>query len=143
MCSALCILKQYAKQTKLELSLMDAVALRGARQTTSVRDPDHLSNRLGILNGAKHEVGDIRSGDRQPPPEVLPECDSVTAALRSVRESWRSNDRPLCVALAKNVFHPRQIGVVSAKGHFGQRREQITHEEPVTGIVLRRIRTAR
>src|SRR5262252_165912 len=84
----------------------------------SVRNSDHLSDRPGIFKGTKHEIRDVSSRDRDPPTEVLPECGSVMAALRSVCELRRSDDGPVGAAFAKNLFHLCKIRIVLAESHF-------------------------
>src|SRR5262245_34866870 len=109
----------------------------------SVRDADHLSDCLWIVDRAKHEVRDVSPGNRQAASKVAAKGGSVSAKSRSVRESRRANDGPIRAALAEHILHSREVGVVPAEEGFRQRRQQMTHEETVAGIVPWRVRATR
>ncbi len=71
-------------------------------------------------------------------PDVLPERRPVGAGQRLVGQLRRPYDRPIQVAVANDVFHHREIGIVLAERHSCDVTEQVPHEEPVPRVVPRR-----
>src|ERR1019366_2186951 len=60
----------------------------------------------------------------------------VGAGQRFVGQPWWSYGRPVQVAVAEDVFHLCQVGVVLAQRGPGQRGKQVPHEEPVARVCV-------
>src|SRR5207302_3816045 len=111
--------------------------------SSSVSDSDGSMERLGLPERAKHEMGDVGARNEEAAPQILPVRRAVGAGHGLVGQPWRSYDGPVQAAVAKEVLHQCEIGVVFPERSLDQRTEERPHEDPIARVVLRRRRTAR
>src|SRR6266567_4331670 len=102
-------------------------------------DADDLADRARLADHGEHEVGDAGARDGQAAAEVLPGRGPVAAGERLVSQSRRPDDGPVQAAVAKDVFHHREIGIALAEHGPGEPAEQVPHKEPVARVVLGRV----
>src|SRR5215211_7266298 len=87
-------------------------------------------------------MGDVGACNGSAPPDVLAVRRPVGAGQGLVGQPWRSYDGPVQAAVPYDVLHQPEISIVLAERGFCQRTEQVPHEEPVTGVMFRWLRTA-
>jgi hypothetical protein len=97
---------------------------------------------LRLLDRSQHEVRDVSSAHRQSTSQILSIRRSVTLCHWAVGQSRRPNNGPFQIALSKHIFHAREIRVLAAKDCLRDWRQQMTHEDSVAGVVLRRVRVS-
>jgi len=118
-------------------SLLCAVVLRRLGG-----DADDLADGFGLAQHSEHVVGEIGAGDGPAAADVVPGRGAVVLGGRLAGEPWRPQDGPVQAGVAQQVFH-RGEGVVDlAEQRLGGPHADMPHDEPVAGIVARRIRPA-
>ena len=106
----------------------------------SIRDPDDAVDRLRTAEHLKHEMGDIGPGDEHPRTDILLVRRSIVPCQAPIEQTGRAHNGPVQDTVAKEILHKRQVLVVPAERGLGQRSRQMPHEEPVAGVVPRRVR---
>jgi hypothetical protein len=86
-------------------------------------DADDLLDRLGLVEHAQHEVGNVGAGDAQAAAEIAPVGGAVGAGQRPLGQAWRPDDSPVQATATKEVLHQGEVGVALAQRGLGQGSE--------------------
>jgi hypothetical protein len=74
--------------------------------------------------------------------DVVPGRGAVVLGGRLAGEPWRPQDGPVQAGVAQQVFHRGEVVVDLAEQRLGGPHADMPHDEPVAGIVARRVRPA-